>query len=122
MRFGLPEIMRWGLSRFTAPQLRSLLSMVMGTQLLTTSRQASADTDDGATLEAVSGITYTLTDSEPLAAGFTLMGPPSGSATIAVAGTATINGKTDSITVNAGQIFSAVPRKTAPSAYLGRLS
>lgn len=81
------------------------------------SRTALAS-DNGGTFELASGVTYTLDSAVPLPAGVILIGPASGSATIAVAGSATINGGTTSVTVSAGQAYTAIPRATSAAAYV----
>lgn len=100
-----------------ASEVAVVRGMVSGDGNVASSRAALA-ADNGATLELSNGVTYTLTDAVPLPAGVVLMGPASGSATIAVTGTATINGGTSSVTVAAGSVYSALPRATSPSAYV----
>lgn len=94
-----------------------LQSLVGGTSSVAGSRSALAS-DNGTTLELASGVTYTLTNAVSMPAGVVLLGPASGSATIACTGSATINGATSSITVSAGQVYSAIPRATSTSAYV----
>lgn len=92
-------------------------SLVSGAGNVASSRAALA-ADSGATLELANGVTYTLTDAVALPAGVVLMGPASGSATIAVTGAATINGGTSSVTVAAGSVYSAIPRATSAAAFV----
>lgn len=83
-----------------------------------TSRTALAS-DNGLTLELASGITYTLSDAVALPAGVAFQGPASGSAaTIAVTGSATTNGATSGISVPVGKMATAIPRASAPAAFL----
>lgn len=81
------------------------------------SRTALAS-DNGGTFELANGVTYTLDSAVALPAGVILIGPASGSATIAVAGSATINGGTTSVTVSAGQAYTALPRATSAASFV----
>ncbi|HEY8879208.1 MAG TPA: hypothetical protein VIN03_16690 [Roseateles sp.] len=85
--------------------------------LLSASRSADIG-DNGGVFELASGVTYTLTNVAPLPAGLTLIGPASGTATLAVSGSATLNGDTASILLGAGQIYRVTARASNPSAYL----
>lgn len=96
-------------------------SVVGASNSVSSSRTALAS-DNGATLELENGITYTLDSAVPLPAGVILVGPASGSALLAVAGTATTNAATASITVSAGQIATAIPRASSSSAYIVKVS
>ena len=85
--------------------------------LVSTSRAALA-ADSGATLELASGVTYTISASVPLPGGVTLIGPASGTATLACTGGATLNGATTSVTIPTGKLASALQRASSASAYL----
>ncbi len=76
--------------------------------------------DNSATLELASGVTYSLSNAVALPHGVTLMGPASGTAIIAVTGSATINGGTSSITVAANTAYTVLPRAGAPAAFVVR--
>jgi hypothetical protein len=89
-----------------------------GTILVSASRTAVSITDNAATLELASGVTYTLSDAVALPQGVNILGPASGSATIAATGSATINGGTTAISVGAGAVFTALPRAGAPAAFV----
>jgi len=104
----------WSGTQFSAPGAVS----GGGSTTAVASSRASLAADSGATLELANGITYTLDSAVPLAAGVTLVGPATGSATLAVTGSATMNGGTTSITISAGQVYSAIPRASSASAYL----
>lgn len=88
-----------------------------GTVLVTSSRLALA-TDNGATLELTSGVTLTLTNAVLLPQGVNILGPASGTATIAVADAATINSSTSPVTVAANQAYTALPRSGSSVAFL----
>jgi len=90
---------------------------VSGGGVIATSR-AALETDSGGTWELADGVTYTLTDAVALPAGVTLVGPVTGSATIACTGTATINNATSSVTVSAGQVYAAIPRASSAVAFV----
>lgn len=113
-------------SRGTNPLLvsredeQALRGMVAGSGVVSQSRSVSSISDNGATLELAAGVTYTLADTASLPAGVVLLGPVSGTATIAVSGAATINGATTSISVNAGQVYSIIQRKSNPAAFLAK--
>ncbi len=104
-----------GITGSTANAVQALVSE--GGILVPSSRSALAS-DNGQTLELANGVTYTLTNAVALPAGVTLMGPASGSATIACAGTATINGGTSSVSVAAGTVYAAVPRPSSAIAFV----
>jgi len=89
------------------------------TTAVASSRTALA-ADNSATLELASGVTYTMSNAVALPNGVTLMGPASGSATIAVTGSATINGGTTAITVAANTAYTALPRAGSPAAFVVR--
>lgn len=86
-------------------------------RLVSVSRNA-LPADNGATLELVADVTYTIPDTALLSTGVALIGPVTGTATLAVSGTATLNGATTSITISAGQIVSAIPRVSSPNDYI----
>lgn len=87
------------------------------TTLISTSRTALA-TDDDQTFELAADVTYTLSDTIKLPAGVILIGPASGTATLAVTGSATTNGATSAITIAAGEVLAAVPRASNTSAFV----
>lgn len=91
-----------------------------GTSLLLTVSREAIPVDSGATLELSAGVTYTLTSSVLLPDGVILVGPASGTATIAVANSATINGGTSAVTITAGQVWAAIPRKSNPAAFVAK--
>lgn len=93
-----------------------VVSLGWGSQV-TTSRTA-LPYDNRQTLELADGVTYTLSDGVALPEGVTLMGPASGTATIAVSGSATTNGATADITISAGEVYVALPRVSAPAAFV----
>lgn len=95
----------------------NLQSAVSGGGNIASSRAALV-TDNGGTWELANGGTYTLTDAVALSAGVTLMGPASGTATIAVTGSATINGGTSSVTISAGQCYACIPRPSNAAAFV----
>lgn len=110
----------WKLERGAdVPDLVRVQALVSVAVILAESRPALAS-DSGATLELSAGVTYTLTDAVSLPAGVVLIGPASGTATIACTGSATINGATSSITVSAGQVYSVIPRASVASAYIAK--
>lgn len=75
--------------------------------------------DNGATLELSASVTYTLTNEVALPAGVAFQGPVTGSATIAVTGTATFaGGSTTPITVAAGKMATAIPRTSNQAIFL----
>lgn len=84
---------------------------------LTTSRLATAS-DNFSTLELANGVTYTLTDTVGLSGGLILMGPVTGTATLAASGVVTMNGTTSPITISSGAVYSIIPRGSNPNAYV----
>jgi hypothetical protein len=87
--------------------------------LVSASRLLTAD-DDGAPLELVSGVTVTYDGATAIPAGVVLLGPPTGTATLAVSGTGTINGGTLSVSIPAGGAFTAMPRASDSAALIVR--
>ena len=92
---------------------------VPGDGILVSASRTALASDNGQTLELAAGVTYTLSDAVALPAGVAFQGPVSGTApTIAVTGSATTNGLTAAITVPVGKMATAIPRKSAPAAFL----
>ncbi len=65
--------------------------------------------DSGSTFGLASGITYTLTDPALIPAGVILQGNAAGGGTIAVSGSATINGATIATILSARQVAVVLP-------------
>lgn len=110
-------VLRPDSTEFSPSERTAIKAVVSGAGNLATSRAALA-ADNGATLELANGVTYTLTDAVALPAGVIWIGPASGSAVVAVTGSATINGGTTSITIAAGEVYSGLPRATNPAAFV----
>ena len=100
----------------SASAVAAVSNIVASPTVVSTSRTALA-TDSGTTLGLQSGVTYTLSDAVSLPAGVTLMGPSSGTATIAVTGAASMNGSTTAITISAYQVYAVLPGPVTPSSF-----
>lgn len=96
----------------------NIQSPVDGAGSAVASSRTALAADSGAMLELAASVTYTLSDAVALPGGVTLMGPASGTAAIAVTGSATINGGTTSVTISAGQVYVALPRATNAAAFV----
>jgi hypothetical protein len=93
-------------------------SSVPGDGIFVTASRTAEAGDSGALLELASGVTYTIGADAALGGGVSLAGPVTGSATLAAAGGVTLNGSTGSVSIPAGKLAAAVPRVSAPTAYL----
>lgn len=98
-----------------SPQLRRPVKLA---PLPVTASRTAKFSDDGAILELSASVTYTLSNAVPLPSGVTLIGPASGTATLAVTGGATTNGATSTISITANSTNLVMLRAGSSTAYV----